>query len=191
MKKLFLVLSMFLFAYTAMARKFYFSSSTGNDSYTVTQAQNQATPWKTIGKLNSLTTGTNGPSVFLPGDTLCFKRGDVFANGAANGYASVQWVNTPGSTYWTAPSGTQANPIVITNYGSTSLPLPNWLYPSATYPVNYWPYTREGRAVIAFKGVHDIIIDGIQSDDYRVPSSDKSNPGYTGGWILEIGRAHV
>ena len=180
MRKVLLVL---LFApLFTFGRKFYFSSSTGNDSYSTSQAQSQSTPWKTLGKLNSLTTGTNGSSVFLPGDTLCFKRGDVFANGAANGYSSVQWVND-GGTYWTAPSGSPTAPIVITNYGDTTLPLPNWLYPTAAYPVSTWK-SREGRAVIAFKGVHDIIIDGIQSNDYRVPASDKINPGYTGGWII-------
>ena len=171
---------MFLLPTIVFGRKFYFSSSTGNDSYTIAQAQNQATPWASLRKLTQLT--TNGTVCFAPGDTICFKRGDVFANGSANGYCSAYFWND-GGTYFTAPSGTPSQPIVITNYGSTSLPLPNWLYPSATYPVTTWK-SREGRAVIEFAGVHDIIIDGIQSNDYRVPESDKINPGYTGGWIL-------
>jgi hypothetical protein len=178
MKKLLLVL--FLLPTIVFGRKFYFSSSTGNDAYTAVQAQNQATPWQTLQKLQKSV--ISSAAIFLPGDTICFKRGDVFANGYANGYASMQWVND-GGTYFTAPSGTPSQPIVITNYGSTSLPLPNWLYPSATYPVSTWK-TREGRGVVAFKGVHDIVIDGIQSNDYRVPESDKINPGYTGGWII-------
>jgi hypothetical protein len=180
MKKLFVLFLLFLIAHTATARKFYFSSSTGSDTYTLLQAQNQATPWKTLQKMQQLV--INNTVAFLPGDTLAFKRGDVFANGYANGYCSMQWVND-GGTYFTAPSGTPSQPIVITNYGSTSLPLPNWLYPSATYPVSTWK-SREGRGVVGFKGVHDIVIDGIQSNDNRVPEADKANPGYTGGWII-------
>jgi hypothetical protein len=178
MKKLLLIL--FLLPTIVFGRKFYFSSSTGNDNYTSTQAQNQATPWASLRKLTQLT--TSGSSVFTAGDTLCFKRGDVFANGSANGYCSAYWWND-GGTYFTAPSGTPTNPIVITNYGDVNQPLPNWLYPSATYPVSTWR-SREGRGVIEFSGVHDIVVDGIQSDDYRFPVNDKSNPGYTGGWIL-------
>ena len=178
MKKLLLLL--FLLPTIVFGRKFYFSSSTGNDSYTSTQAQNQATPWQTLQKLQRLV--TSGANIFAPGDTIAFKRGDVFANGFVNGFSSMQWSND-GSTYFTAPSGTPSQPIVITNYGSTSLPLPNWLYPSATYPVSTWK-SREGRGIVYFAGVHDIIIDGIQSNDYRVPESDKANPGYSGGWIL-------
>ena len=54
------------------SKNFYFSSSTGNDSYTVTQAQNPGTPWKTIDKLNS------SMSLINPGDSILFKRGDIF-----------------------------------------------------------------------------------------------------------------
>jgi hypothetical protein len=163
-------------------RKFYFSSS-GNDSYTVTQAQNPATPWLSLRKLTSLTTGTNGPTVFRAGDSICFKRGDVFYGNPNDNYCAAYFWNNGGS-YFTAPSGTPDNPIVITNYGDPSLPLPNWLHPRAYYPVSSWPYTREGRGIIEFAGVHDIVIDGIQSNDFRVPEVDKQNPGYSGGWII-------
>jgi hypothetical protein len=183
MKKLVLLLTLLFTVAFANARKFYFSSSTGNDSYTTTQAQNQATPWATLRKLTQMTTNTNGTTVFRAGDSICFKRGDVFANGMANGYCSAYWWNVQGDAYFTAPSGTPGNPIVITNYGDPTLPLPNWLYPTATYPVSTWN-SREGRAVIEFSGVHDIVVDGIQSNDFRVPEWDKANPGYTAGWIL-------
>jgi hypothetical protein len=179
MKKLLLVL--FLLPTIVFGRKFYFSSSTGNDSYNSTQAQNQATPWQTLQKLQRCV--TSGNVVFLPGDTIAFKRGDVFANGFVNGFSTMQWAYIAGDLFFTAPSGTPSQPIVITNYGDVNLPLPNWLYPSATYPVSTWR-SREGRGIVYFAGVHDIIIDGIQSNDYRVPESDKANPGYSGGWIL-------
>ena len=180
MKKLLLVLSLFMLTFTATARKFYFSSSTGSDSYTILQAQNPATPWATLKKLTSLT--TSGTVCFQPGDTLAFKRGDVFYGNQNDTYCAAYWWNKDG--YWTAPSGTPTNPIVFTNYGDPNLPLPNWLHPRAYYPVSYWPNTRESRGIIKFAGVHDIIIDGIQSNDFRVPEVDKQNPGYSGGWMI-------
>ena len=183
MKKLILLLTLLFTVAFANARKFYFSS-TGNDTYTTTQAQNQATPWKTLIKLTQLTTGTNGQIVFRAGDTICFKRGDVFYGSSNDNYCGAYWWNQVGSTYFTAPSGTPTNPIVITNYGDATLPLPNWLHARAYYPQSFWPQTREGRGIIEFAGVHDIVIDGIQSNDFRVPESDKINPGYSGGWII-------
>jgi hypothetical protein len=182
MKKLVLLFTLIITITTAQARKFYFSS-TGNDTYTTTQAQNQATPWQTLRKLTSLTTGTNGQTVFRAGDTIAFKRGDVFYGSSSDSYCAAYFWND-GGTYFTAPSGTPTAPIVITNYGDPTLALPNWLHPRAYYPQSFWPYTREGRGIIEFAGVHDIVIDGIQSNDFRVPENDKANPGYSGGWIV-------
>ena len=185
MKKMLKSLVIFLLALLAFhsveARKFYWSA-TGNDTYSVTQAQNPATPWKSLVKLTSLTTGSNGPLIFKPGDTLAFKRGDVFYGNPNDSYCAAYWWNK--DSYFTAPSGTPTNPIVFTNYGDPTLPLPNWLHPRAYYPKSFWPNTRESRGIIKFAGVRDIIIDGIQSNDFRVPEVDKQNPGYSGGWMI-------
>lgn len=54
------------------AKTYYFSSSTGNDSYTSTQAQSAATPWKSISKLNSFFNS------FIAGDSILFKKGETF-----------------------------------------------------------------------------------------------------------------
>ncbi|MEI8052900.1 MAG: T9SS type A sorting domain-containing protein [Bacteroidota bacterium] len=170
----------FLTASSAFSRKFYFSSSTGSDSYSVTQAQNIATPWKTLQKLQTLI--TNGNTTFLPGDTIAFKRGDVFDNGhtAATGfeYVSCSWVNYPAYGY-TAPSGTQQNPIVLTSYGDLSLPKPNFIYPTASTPLS-----SNSNNVIEFAGVSWIIIDGLQFNDFRFPQADKANPAYTRSAII-------
>ena len=176
MKKLVLLLTLIVIAVTAQARKYHFAAN-GNDNYTATQALNPATPWLSLQKLERM---SRVAGTFLPGDTIAFRRGDVFANGFTN-FASMQWRNIAGDNYWTAPSGTPTNPIVFTNYGDPSLPLPNWLWPQTTYPLNAWPNTRPARHVVCFTGVSNIIIEGIQSNDTRFPVNDKSNPGYTGG----------
>ncbi len=171
---LFFIILVFVFS-NSYSRKFYFSSSTGNDTYTVSQAQNQATPWKSLQKLQSLI--TNGNTTFLPGDTIAFKRGDVFSNGhtIATGFqfVSCSWINFPSYGY-TAPSGTQANPIVLTNYGDINLAKPNFIYPTAATPT-----ISNSNNVFEFAGVSWIVLDGLQFNDYRFPQADKANAAYT------------
>jgi hypothetical protein len=174
-KLLFIVLFLPLLA---NARKFYFSSSTGSDSYTISQAQSQATPWRTLQKLQQQVVG--GVVCFAAGDTIAFKRGDIFDNGYTRfstpnyyTFASCSWTNDPAQG-WTAPSGTPSAPIVFTSYGDVSLPKPNFYYPLAETPITNASYN-----VLYFSGVHDIIIDGLQFDDTRFPIQDKSNPAYT------------
>lgn len=56
----------------AEAHTYYFSSSKGDDSRSDASAQNRATPWKSLEKLNA---------IFLkiqPGDSILFKCGDIF-----------------------------------------------------------------------------------------------------------------
>jgi hypothetical protein len=181
MKKGLLVLLLCLITVFANARKFYFSGA-GSDSYTTTEAQNQATPWKTLDKLNSL------GSIAAAGDTFAFKRGEIFANGREYGTTgSVKWyggsysiINPEGRGY---PSGTATNPIVFTYYGDMSLERPNLLYP--------YPTTVDGnqRGVLAFSNVGYIIIDGLQFNDIRFPINDKLSGAYTttGLWFGDSG----
>ncbi len=72
--KFFVVLIALILGLTtkSYSKNFYFSSSTGNDSYSAAQAQNPLTPWKTIDKLNS------SMSLIDPGDYILFNRGDIF-----------------------------------------------------------------------------------------------------------------
>src|SRR3712207_2151102 len=91
---MFLLLSKFSYSST-----YYFSSSSGNDSYTSAQAQNPNTPWKTLSKLNTFFGLLNA------GDTVRFKRGDVFT----------------GSIIATK-SGAPFAPIVFSAYGSGNTP---------------------------------------------------------------------
>lgn len=124
----YILFSIFIFAaFPSWATTYYVSSSTGSDSNPGTLA----TPWKTIAKVNSKT--------FLPGDTLLFKRGDVWKEGITMGFTE---------------SGTVSNPIVISAYGvgnkpiiSDILPITGWNTPAnwvntsgniweMTYPTN-------------------------------------------------------
>jgi len=85
---------------TLSARNYYFSTSAGDDTRTSTQAQNPATPWKSIGKLNSFFTS------LAAGDSVLFKRGDSF-------YGSIK----------VTKSGTSSLPIVIGAYGTGDKPV--------------------------------------------------------------------
>jgi parallel beta-helix repeat protein len=76
----------------------YYVAANGNDSVTVTQAQDQATPWKSLAKVNV--------SVFTAGDSILFRRGDTWRG-----------------TLVVPSSGASGKPIVIGAYGSGSTPL--------------------------------------------------------------------
>jgi len=161
---------------TTRGRKFYFSLA-GNDSYSVAQAQNPLTPWKTLAKLNTLS------SIATAGDTFAFKRGEVFANGTQNSIVgSVKWYGG-GYEGLNFPSGTATNPIVFTYYGDMNLERPNLLYP---YPSSV---RSNEKGVLAFANVSYIVIDGIQFNDTRFPINDKRSGAFTtaGLWFGDSG----
>ncbi len=81
-------------------KNYYFSTSTGDDTRTSTQAQNPLTPWKTITKLNSFFVS------LAAGDSVLFRRGESF-------YGSIK----------VAKSGTFALPIIIGAYGTGAKPI--------------------------------------------------------------------
>jgi len=171
-KLLFIVLFLPLLA---NARKFYISSSGGNDAYTYLQAQNPSTPWQTLKSITYFGSGlgqfTTFPNKAAAGDTFLLKRGDTFANGETF-YSSVFWLNYAPDGYSCA-SGTATNPIVFTNYGTGDLP--NLLYPTSTIATN------SSRNVFELGGVTNIIIDGLQFNENRGTFSlqDKINPAPT------------
>jgi hypothetical protein len=90
-------LAVFLFLFcaaSASATTYYVSSSTGSDANAGTSS---ATPWQTIAHVNGQT--------FLPGDSIVFKRGDVWNESLA-----------PGS------SGSAGSPITFDAYGTGAAP---------------------------------------------------------------------
>jgi hypothetical protein len=78
----------------ASATTYYVSSSTGSDANNGTSA---STPWQTIAHVNGQT--------FSPGDSILFKRGDVWNESLA-----------------TASSGSSGNPIAFDAYGTGAAP---------------------------------------------------------------------
>lgn len=89
---------------SSFAINYYFSTLTGDDSRTSSQAQNQVTPWKSIAKLNSFFESLK------PGDAVYFKSGEIF-----NGSIVVK------------KSGTATLPIIIGAYGDGDKPIINGL----------------------------------------------------------------
>ena len=85
---------------SASGSVYYLSSASGNDSYSATQAQNQATPWKTIAKLNSFFGSLN------PGDSVMLQAGSVFTG-----------------PLLPTKSGTVGHLITISIYGSGAAPV--------------------------------------------------------------------
>ena len=88
------VLWLLLFSTRAVATTYYVSSSTGSDANSATSV---STPWQTIGHVNVQT--------FQPGDSILFKRGDVWNESLAP-----------------ASSGTSGNPITFDGYGTGTAP---------------------------------------------------------------------
>jgi hypothetical protein len=69
----YIVVILFLFyASPSVGRTFYVSSSLGDDSRSITEAQNETTPWKSLSQVNSVM------NQLLPGDSVLLCRGDVF-----------------------------------------------------------------------------------------------------------------
>jgi hypothetical protein len=94
---------LFFYALSLQARTIYISTA-GSDSYTFTQAQNPATPWASITKLNA------SWSSITAGDTIAFKCGETF-------YGEIR----PGGQG--AKNGTASAPIVITSYSTGAKPI--------------------------------------------------------------------
>jgi hypothetical protein len=87
-------LLLLMFSAMASATTYYVSSSTGNDANAGTSL---STPWQTIAHVNGQT--------FLPGDSILFKRGDVWNESLAP-----------------STSGNSGNPISFDAYGTGAAP---------------------------------------------------------------------
>jgi hypothetical protein len=117
-------------AYACASTTYYVSSSAGNDSYTATQAQSLATPWKSFVNVNGL--------ALNPGDRVLLARGDVWREQLAP-----------------ASSGASGNPIVFDAYGTGAAPEITGSQPLGTWTLvsgNVWsaPVTASGMSWVLF-----------------------------------------
>ena len=150
----FVFLSILFIANTVLANNYYFSSSSGSDSYTNAQAQNAATPWKTLTKLNTILANLQ------PSDTIFFKRGDVFK----------------GSIKITQ-SGVVGNPIVFSAYGSGDKPIISGLETFEKWN-NVGSGIWENSCTNCNNNVNILLFNGINKAMGRYPNSNSQNGGY-------------
>jgi parallel beta-helix repeat protein len=137
------------------AANYYFSSEIGDDSRSFSQAQNAATPWKSINKLNSIM------SSLSPGDKVFFRRGDTF-------YGTIQ-LNR---------SGQSGAPITFGAYGSgpdpiltTFVRLSNW------QSVGSGVYEASDNRLPG-KPINMVTINDTPQEMGRFPNSNTANRGY-------------
>lgn len=150
---------LFFASLKSIGNTYYFSTLDGDDSRTSTEAQNPASPWKTINKLNSFFAS------LLPGDQVLFKRGDVF------------YTNT-GITC--GKSGALRNMITFGAYGTGAKPIITGLQ-----DVTGW--TNTGRNLWESNIITDgqasamiVTIGGVNYPMGRYPNADdaRGNGGY-------------
>ncbi len=165
-------------------KKYYFSSSTGDDSRTSTQAQSSSTPWKTISKLNSFF------SSLQPGDNVYFKAGDTFygaitftKSGSSSGglyFGAYGSGNKPVITGlsdvsgWTSIGTNKWESSAISNGQSSAMIV---LVNGTSYPMGRWPNATDTwggfRKITSHSGSSSI-------SDGSLPSS----PNWTGATLV-------
>ncbi len=134
-KYLLFISSIFIFI-SGFSTNYYVSSSLGDDS---NNGQTIGTPWKTLQKVRL--------ENFLPGDTIFFKRNDIWKEDRE---------------LFIDEEGTAVSPIVFTDYGSGDLPTINV---ESTLPNNL-PWVNEGG------NIWKITLDSATVIDYNIPYLD-------------------
>jgi parallel beta-helix repeat protein len=152
--KLILLLPALWLAICANATNYYFSSSIGDDNRSSAQAQNPNTPWRTIGKLNSFSSGLRA------GDNIYFSGGETY-------YGTIN----------IGKSGTAGAPITFSTYGSSAkavitglTTISNWAYIGNGIWESYNPNLGSV--------VNTVLINDQPHEMGRYPNSDGPNKGY-------------
>jgi len=133
---------------------YYISTSMGNDSYNFMQARDRLTPWKSINKLNLKL------NTIKPGDSILFKRGDVF-------YGSL----------FVSISGTSLYPICFGAYGEGENPQITGLTTISNWERNgakIW----EAQCIMGGNTVALLLINNILQQMGRYPNTEAENKGY-------------
>src|ERR1700712_4974632 len=132
------------------ANTYYFSTGSGNDSRSSSDAQNASTPWRSLDKLNAIFSTLNA------GDIILFKRDEVF-DGSIN----------------VSQSGSLSLPITFGAYGSGAKPVINGLS-----PVTNWYNTGGGIWESSFNSsamVNTVLMNGIFKEIGRYPNINTDN----------------
>ncbi|MEP7144121.1 MAG: right-handed parallel beta-helix repeat-containing protein [Ferruginibacter sp.] len=152
--KCYFLIFLLVFLHKLQAANFHFSSSAGNDERTAIQAQNPATPWKTVAKLNAIFATLN------PGDSVFFMRGNIF-----EGQIIV------------SKSGAISKPIVVAAYGNGSRPvisgftiLSKWI--GAENKIFECSSSR------FLSSINMVVINGVPKAIGRYPNANAPNKGY-------------
>ncbi|MDN3686841.1 malectin domain-containing carbohydrate-binding protein [Cyclobacterium jeungdonense] len=153
--KVILCCTLLLSGLSVNAANYYFSDETGDDSRSFSQAQNAATPWKSISKLNAIISGLN------PGDKVFFRRGETFygtirMNVSGNSGAPVTF-----GAYGSGPDPIITSMVRLSNWQSVG----NGVYEASDSRL---PYNR----------VNMLAIDDNPQEMGRYPNSNTSNKGY-------------
>ena len=136
------------------AATYYFSTSQGDDSRSMQQAQNSATPWKTIAKLNAIFSSLNA------GDVIMFNRGEVFEGAII-----------------ATKSGVAGNPIVFSAYGTGAKPVISGFVTLGSW-VNKGNGIWEARLNSETSVLNMVTLDNVPQAMGRYPNSDAANKGY-------------
>ena len=136
------------------ASNYYFSDTDGNDSRSPLEAQNPTTPWKSLRQLNAFFPRLK------PGDSVLFKRGDIFPGKLA--------LNVSGSI---------DHPIVLSAYGQGNKPQITGLT-----ALSNWRPSKEGVWTSACKNcgpsVNVLIINDSVQPMGRYPNTSGDLSGY-------------
>jgi parallel beta-helix repeat protein len=147
---LFLMLSCFAQLH---ANTYYFSTSTGIDSRSATEAQSASTPWRSLDKLNAIFSTLNA------GDNILFKRDEVF-----DGAIVI------------SRSGSLSLPITFGAYGSGAKPVINGLT-----TLGNWYNTGGGIWESSYSSssmINTVLMNGIFKEIGRYPNFNTPNKGY-------------
>ena len=152
--KLLLFLLLLLSAGNIHASNYYFSSTSGNDAMSLAQAQDEATPWKSLMKLNQVF------NLLAPGDTVFFKRGDLF-----KGAISI------------SKSGTTSHPIVFAAYSDGAKPIISG-FKILTQWAKVTDNVYEATDASLLSAVNMLVINGQPKAIGRYPNANTANNGY-------------
>ena len=158
---------------------YYFSVTNGDDSRSAAQAQQQATPWQSLKKLNQLF------GQLRPGDSVLLKKGDIF-------YGAIV----------ASQSGAAGSPIYIGAYGQGNDPVISGFHRLAGWKNigrNIWQSACPECGVrVNMVTINDKVqpMGRYPNSGYLTIEGHSDNSSITGDnlaadWTGEIGRAHV